>query len=213
MKRIVGVALCIMVWLISAAPAQVPATAPAAGAGQAAADDQVPMEEIAALRNGILDAMSKGDMEKMMTYLHPDIIVTWANAEVSHGPAQVRAYYSKMMEGPNRIVQSLTANPTIEGRKMYGPNALISYGSLGDHYKLTDGSEFVMNARFSSLLVREDGKWLIKGFHSSGNLFDNQVMWIAVKRTATWVGIGAGAVGALVGFLLAKLFAARRKTA
>jgi hypothetical protein len=205
-------ALCLILCCSIAAPAQDAATRPAGAPGAAANNaSDVPMEEIAALRNGILDAMNKGDLDKMMTYLHPDIVVTWANAEVSHGPAEVRAYYEKMMTGPNKRVESLSATPTIEGRKMYGPDALISYGTLGDKYKLTDGSDFVMNARFSSLLVKDNGRWLIKGFHSSGNIFDNPVMWIAVKRTATWVGIGAGAAGAIVGFILAKALGARRR--
>jgi ketosteroid isomerase-like protein len=205
-----GLALCLMLCLISFAPAQSPAPPPATGAAQASADDGVPMEEIAAIRNGILDAMNKGDLDRVLTFLHPEIVVTWANGEVSHGPAGVRAYYDKMMKGPDRRVESLSLTPTIEGRKMYGPNVLISYGNLGDHFKLTDGTEFNMNSRFSSLLVKEDGKWLMKGFHASGNIFDNPVMWIAVKKVGTWVGIGAGVAGAIVGFILAKILGGRR---
>lgn len=222
MKTLRCLALSLLLLSPSAAQVAPVATGPAAptsaaptGAGGAPATgrDEAPLEEIAAVRNGILEAMNKGDLDGVMRFLHPEIVVTWANAEVSHGPAGVRAYYDKMMTGSNRIVASLKINPTIEGRKMYGPNTLISYGSLGDEYKLTDGSDFTMNARFSSLMVKEDGRWLIKGFHSSGNLFDNPVMWIAVKRTAMWVGIIAGAAGALVGFILARLMKSRANRA
>jgi hypothetical protein len=171
--------------------------------------DEQTLNEISAIRNGMVDALNKGDIDKLLTYVHPDVIVTWANAEVSHGPAEVKQYCQRMLEGTNKRVESVTVSPTIEGRQLYGKNVLISYGTLGDRFKLTDGSDFTLNSRFSSLLVNENGKWMIKGFHASANIFDNPVQGIVIKRVALFAGLIAGAVGLIVGFIAGKLL--RRK--
>jgi uncharacterized protein (TIGR02246 family) len=213
MKRQIGVLLmCLVVALVSfgqTGPAPTTATAPAASSGILDPNDPT-MLEIKAMRDGLVDAFNKGDMEKVLTYVHPDVTVTWANAEVSHGHKGVREYHDKMMKGPEKRVDWVKINPKVEGRKMYGADALISFGSLDDVYHLTDGSEFNMQSRFSSLLVRENGKWLIKGFHASGNLFDNPVQNIVVKKVSLWVGIIAGVVGLLLGMGLMAMMKRKR---
>jgi hypothetical protein len=118
-----------------------------------------------------------------------------------------------MMSGPNKQVNSLHIDPKIDGRKLYGPNVLISFGALNDEFNLTDGSKFNMNSRFSSLLVKENGKWLIKGFHASGNLFDNPVLWIGVKKTAIWTGGIAGVIGLVLGMIVMAALRRRPVTA
>jgi len=174
-------------------------------------DDPV-LKEIADVRNGIIDAFNKRDIDRVLSYLHPDIVVTWADAEVSHGPAEVKKYYEKMITSPNHIVESLQLAPVVDGRSLYGPNVAISYGHLNDEFKLTDGTEFKMDSRFSSLLVKENGKWLMKGFHASGNLFDNPVQKIILKKMALWTAMISIAIGLLFGYLGARLMA-RRKAA
>jgi hypothetical protein len=188
-----------------------PATDRGGGGAAAGAVDDATMAEIAAMRNALVEAFNKGDLDKVLAHVHPEIVATWANAEVSHGHAGIRAYYNKMMSGPDKRVESLRIDPKVDGRKLYGANVLISFGSLNDEFHLTDGSKFNMNSRFSSLLVKENGKWLIKGFHSSGNLFDNPVLSIYVKKTALWTGVIAGVLGLVLGILLMAVL--RRKPA
>jgi len=186
------------------------ATTPAVASAPDATDPEV-LKQIAEIRNGMVDALNKKDFDKVLTYLDKDIVVTWANAEVSHGPAEVKAYCDKMMNGPEKIVESMHANPVVEGRKLYGPDVLISYGSLGDEFTLTDGRKFALNSRFSSLLVRENGVWKLKGFHASANVFDNPILGIAAKKVGLWAGVGCGVLGLLVGFVLAKVTGRKAK--
>ena len=191
------------------APAQTAASTMAT-ASLSSDPDEATLKEIKEIRDGMIDALNKNDMEKELTYLHPEIIVTWANGEVSHGPKEVKAYCDRMLNGPGKIVEKITANPEIEGRKLYGPNVLISYGNLRDTFKLTDGKEFTLNSRFSSLLVRENGKWLLKGFHASANVFDNEIQTIIVKKVALWTGIGAAVVGLVIGFIAGRATGKKR---
>jgi ketosteroid isomerase-like protein len=211
MKRMIW--CCVFLALLAGAGIEAqttPAMAPAATAASSPADDAEVMKQIAEIRNGMVDALNKKDFDKVLTYLDKDIVVTWANAEVSHGPAEVKAYCDKMMNAPDKIVESIHANPAVEGRKFYGPDVLISYGTLGDEFTLTDGRKFNLNSRFSSLLVRENGVWKLKGFHASANVFDNPILGIAIRKVGLWVGIGAGVMGIGLGFVLGKMRAKKR---
>src|SRR5258705_513243 len=66
--------------------------------------------ELRALRDGLLDAVNKGDIEKQLGFLHTNVVITWHNAEVSRGRDGVRQYYNRMVNGPKKIVESFRAD-------------------------------------------------------------------------------------------------------
>ena len=153
--------------------------------------------EIKELRDNLVDAFNKREVDRMLSYLHPDIVVTWQNAEVSHGREGVRKYYDRMMVGPDSVVVDMKSNPVVEGRRMYGDTS-VSYGAMNDWFKLREGTEVALNSRFSAHLARQpDGKWLVTGFHASSNAFDSDVHRLYARKAGTMAGI-AGAVAGLV---------------
>lgn len=165
--------------------------------------------ELRAVRDGLLDAMAKGDIERQLTYLHPNIVITWHNAEVSRHRDGVRAYLNRMLTGPNKIVASYNADVNVdELSALYGGTTAVSWGSATEHFKLSNGMTFDLPARWSATLVKEDGKWLIANLHASDNLFDNPLL-NATKRTTYW----AGGIGAAAGLLIGLLMARKRKPA
>lgn len=163
---------------------------------------------ITTLREGLIDSFVKADIDRLLTFLDPDVIVTWQNAEVCRGPDAVRAYYQRMMTGENRVVREVKAAPEVTGRHIYGDWA-ISWGNLRDHFVLTDGSDLPFNTVFTATIAKRGDRWLVRGFHASVNAFDNPVLGLAIKKTAWRVGLGALLLGLLIGLLLARMF--RRK--
>lgn len=162
-------------------------------------------DELRALRKGLTDAVNHHDLDALLTFLDKDVVVTWQNAEVSVKPEGVRAYYDRMMKGPNRIVENFSIDPTVdELTHLYGDTG-VAYGSSKDHFTLTDGKDFDMLTRWSATLVKKDGKWLVASFHASTNMFDNPLLYIAMRQTAYWVGGIAVLVGLALGFILARL--------
>jgi ketosteroid isomerase-like protein len=180
-----------------------PSTSPATSAPAVSA-------EIDQLREGLVEAFTQKDADKLMTYLHPDIVVTWQNGEVSKGRDAVKAFYNRMLVGNDAVCESVSAHPVVEGRSVNGDTA-ISYGHMDDTFRLKDGSEFHLDSRFSAWLERDNGKWLLRGFHLSANVFDNDIQKLAVRKTATWTAFIAGAAGALAGWILSKLIRGRNK--
>jgi ketosteroid isomerase-like protein len=165
---------------------------------------------ITQLREGLIDSFVKADVDQLLTFLDPDVVVTWQNAEVCRGPEAVRAYYQRMMTGPNRIVREVKASPEVIGRNVYDDWA-ISWGNLRDHFVLTDGSDLPFNTVFTATIAKRGDRWLVRGFHASVNAFDNPVLGVAIKKTAWRVGVGALATGLLIGLVIGRML--RRKPA
>jgi ketosteroid isomerase-like protein len=171
--------------------------------------DEAVHNELRALRDGLLDAMNKGDIERELAYMHPNVVVTWHNAEVSRGRDGVRAYLTRMLSGPNRIVTSFSATVEVDELTiLYGANTGISFGSAIEHFKLKDGKTLDLPARWSATLIKDGDKWLIASLHASDNLFENPLLTIA-KKTSYWAGGVCLVLGLIVGFAIGR----RRKEA
>ena len=207
---------CLMASPLWAAQIEKPADLDAAVAkleketgGDKTAKENPAHEELRALRKGMIEAIEKGDIDKLLTYLDPDVVVTWENGEVSRKPAGVKEYWDRMMKGPQRVVESVTIDPTAdELTHLYGDTG-IAFGSSHDHYKLADGKDFDLLTRWTATLVRKGGTWKVAAFQAGVNMFDNAVLRLAVVRTAWWAGGIAAIVGLLVGFVIARVFRKR----
>src|SRR6185369_7724843 len=149
----------------------IPAVAPA----QVAATDTEADQAITKLREGLVDSFNKGDMDRLLSYLDTNAVVTWQNGEVCEGPAAVKAYYERMMKGDHPIVSKVTADPKVLGRHVQGDWA-VSWGNMNDNFVLADGRELPLNSHFTATIVRRGDRWLVSAFHVSVNAFDNPVM-------------------------------------
>src|SRR4051812_7027966 len=99
-------------------------------------------QELRQLRDGLVAAMNKGDLEGTLKFLHTNCVITWHNAEVSRGHEGVRAYFNRVMTGPNKIVESFHCQPTVDELTiLYGDNVGICYGSSDEHFKLSTGKD------------------------------------------------------------------------
>src|SRR6187549_883692 len=92
--------------------------------------DEATHDELRALRDGLLDAISKGDIERELTYFHPNAVITWHNAEVSRGRDGIRKYMVRMLEGPEKVLESFKADVKVDELTiLYGGDTGIAFGS------------------------------------------------------------------------------------
>jgi uncharacterized protein (TIGR02246 family) len=155
------------------------------------------------LRDAMVNAVNKGDIEALLPLVTQNVVFTAMNGEVCRGHDALRAYFNKMMKDPGHIVESLHVNPTADRlTDLYGTTG-VSYGSSVDHYKLTTGQEFDINARWSATLVKENGTWQLASFQSSANVFDNPILNKATS-TLYWGAGGAGVIGLLLGLVIGR---------
>ena len=171
---------------------------------QAPSKDEATHNELRALRDGLLGAIHKRDLDAQLGYLHPNVVVTWQNAETSRGHEGVRRYLDGLLRGAAKVVDDYSTEVNVDELTiLYGGDTGISFGSAVDHFKLSNGSTLDIPSRWSATLVKQDGKWLIASVHSSTNLFDNPLL-AAAKRLAYIAGGVCLLAGLVVGFFLGR---------
>jgi ketosteroid isomerase-like protein len=165
-------------------------------------NDEATHNELRALRDGLIDAVNKNDIERQLTYLHPNVVSISPNGEVSRGREGVRAYWAKMMTGPQRVVESFHAEVKVDELTiLYGGDTGISFGTANQHYKLVNGTNLDLVTRWSATLVKEGDRWLVASFHASANVFDNPLLAMA-KRMSYLVGGLALVAGWIAGYFI-----------
>ncbi|HWF20041.1 MAG TPA: nuclear transport factor 2 family protein [Verrucomicrobiae bacterium] len=159
---------------------------------------------ITRLREGLVDSFNRGDIDKLLTFLDTNAVVTWQNGEVCEGTAAVKAYYDRMMKGDHPVVSKVTSNPKVLGR-LYQGDWAVSWGELNDTFVLTDGRELPLNSKFTATIARRGDLWLVTAFHVSVNAFNNPITALTVKRVSIIVGIAGLVAGLLAGMILMRL--------
>jgi ketosteroid isomerase-like protein len=160
--------------------------------------------ELRAIRDGLLAAMNKGDIEAQMNFLHTNVVVTWHNAAVSRGHDGVRKYLDEMLHGPKKIVEKFSAEVKVDELSiLHGADTAIAFGSAQEQFTLAGGHQFDFAGRWSATLVKDGGKWLIASLHTSDNIFDNPML-NAAKKLVGLVGGGAVFAGLVGGWLLGR---------
>jgi hypothetical protein len=156
------------------------------------------------LRGHLLDSINKMDIDGILEDLHPNVVVTWHNAEVSRGRQGVREYLNRMTGGPNPFVKSFKADVNVdELTALYGGSTGIAFGSSNEQFKLATGLDFTLHGRWTATLIRVNGKWLVASLHASTNLFDNPLLNLA--KRSLYIGVGISSVIALaIGLLLGR---------
>jgi ketosteroid isomerase-like protein len=166
----------------------------------AAAPGDPTHNELRALRTQMLDAIKSRDLERILTYVHPNVVITWQNQEVCRGRQGLRDFYKRMGKDAFRgyKVDPMPDELTI----LYGGDTGISFGGSVATLRLL-GKEYDFANRWSATLVKENGRWLLASYHVSNNTLDNPLV-NAAKQALYWVG-GIGFIaGVAVGLLLAR---------
>src|SRR6516225_9777980 len=131
-------------------------------------------EAITRLRPGLVDSFNHGDIDRLLTFLDTNAVVTWQNGEVCEGTAAVKDYYNRMMKGDQAVVSKVTSDPKVLGRHMQG-DWEVAWGELNDHFILTDGRDLPLNSRFTATVAKRGDVWKVSAFHASVNAFNNPI--------------------------------------
>lgn len=168
-----------------------------------AADDPV-HDELRALRAQLMDAIIKGDFDATARHVHPNVVITWQNAEVVRGVAGLREFYFRA--GKDAFKGYIVPPTPDELTILYGGDTGISFGRTVARYDVL-GKQLEIPSRWTATMVKENGHWLLASYHISLNAADNPLL-NAAKQGVYWTG----GVAALVGLFIGWLFGRRRKT-
>jgi ketosteroid isomerase-like protein len=173
-----------------------------------------------ALRESLLDAWTRRDMDALLVHMDPNIVVTWQNGEVSRGPEGIRKFYNEVMVGPNRLISDISSTLKVDELSiLHGDNTAIAFGSIHDDFTLNrgiartavlgSGDKFALDSRWTATIVKKDGQWKLASYHVSVDAFSNPILSKAVA-VAKPAAIIAGIVGLLLGAIVTWFFMRRR---
>jgi ketosteroid isomerase-like protein len=167
---------------------------------QASAAEDPAHNELRALRTEMIDAITKGDFNRVLRHVHTNVVVTWQNNDVCRGHQGLREFFNRM--GKDAFKGYKVPPTPDELTILYGGDTGVSFGQTVAQYKIL-GKDIEMKSRWTATLVKEDGRWLLASYHVSANPLDNPLL-NAAKGGLYWAGVGALAAGLIIGLLLGK---------
>jgi uncharacterized protein (TIGR02246 family) len=185
LKALVGVFCFCCVATAMAQPAPQPAEHPA-------------HNELRALRDDLLDALKKKDIDRMLSHLTDNVVITVQNGETLKGHDAVRAFHERMSGGDSPRVELLNSDFEVDDLStLIGDDTAIASGKMDDHFKMSNGMSFDLHSRWTATLVKPADQWKVAAFQISTDMFDNGVSRLQIR----WEGLKMGGIGIAVGLI------------
>jgi ketosteroid isomerase-like protein len=158
------------------------------------------------VRDEMLDAWKRRDIDALLAHVDPNVVVTWQNGTVSRGPDAIRAFYKSMLAGDAGVLASINSTLTVDDLSvLQGPDTAIAFGNIHDDMTFKRPLFFAgpttlsLNSRWTATLVRKAGEWKLASYQAGVNPFSNPILEMATRA--------AGRIGAAVGFIIGVLVA------
>lgn len=168
--------------------------------GTLSAQEDPAHQELRTVRTQIIDSITKGDIDAVLTHVHPDVVVTWQNSEVCRGKQGLKDFFERM---GRKSFKGYKVPPTPDDLTIFhGGDTGVSFGKTVAEYDLL-GKNYEIESRWTATLVKQDGKWLLAAYHISMNTLDNPLLTAAKK--GLYIAAGTGLViGVLIGLGISK---------
>jgi uncharacterized protein (TIGR02246 family) len=170
---------------------------PADAADPRAEDRQALIKVFHEVEMGINDQ----DIERMVAQMTPDATVTWLNGVISRGHDEIRAYYDRMVKGPDRILSKYSTDATLGAHARFYGDVAVADGSMEDSFVPVARKPFKLSSRWTSTSAKINGQWKVVALHLSANVFTNDLMNEA-KTAAKLAAVVGALAGLVVGGLL-----------
>lgn len=150
-------------------------------------------------------SINEQNLDRMVKQMDPAATVIWANGEVSRGPAEILAYYDRMVKGPDRVLSRYTTKAKLNGHARFlgDGTVAIADGTMEDEFTSTIRGPFKLNSNWTTTLAKINGEWKVVALHLSANVFNN-VLLDDAKKALTYTAGGGLLAGALIGWFLGR---------
>lgn len=176
-------------------PVEAPEPEPAPDPGPS---DEDLHNELRAFKDAMQAALNERDIDAIHDAVDANVIFTPMNGQIVRGPDEVRAYYERMLGGPDPFLADI--HTTFEADDLsilHDRKTAVAFGHSDGHYELSDGTFFDVEAVWVTTLRRgDDGEWKIASFSYSSSMFDNPIL--DMQREYFLMYGGAGLVVAIL---------------
>lgn len=150
-------------------------------------------------------SINSQSLDRMVKQLDPNATVVWGNGEVSRGPAEVLAYYDRMVKGKDRILTKYLTSAKLSGpaRFLGNGDVAVADGTMEDEYFPTIRGPFKLSSKWTTTAAKINGEWKVISLHLSANVFNN-VLLDEAKAALMYTGGGGLVGGGLIGWFLGR---------
>lgn len=156
-------------------------------------------------------SINSQSLDRMVQQMDASAIVVWANGEVSRGPAEVLAYYDRMVKGKDRLLTKYLTSAKLSGHARFLGNGdvAIADGTMEDEYFPIIRGPFRLSAKWTTTAEKINGEWKVVALHLSANVFNN-VLLDEAKAALMYTTGGGLLAGGLAGWFLGRRRRAQR---
>jgi ketosteroid isomerase-like protein len=134
-------------------------------------------EALRALKDKVIKALNNRDIKLLNSCFASDFVFTSINQATLTSAAQVEDFFQQTFDGPDSMLESMKCKPNADIlTRFIDANSGYCYGSNEETYKLKDGREVVQQARWTAVVVKENGEWKIAAAHAGVDFLDNPVL-------------------------------------
>jgi uncharacterized protein (TIGR02246 family) len=177
-------------------------------AGGAFAADAGSREEDRKLLRALMAEAEAGlnaqNIDRFSALMSDDVTVSWLNAEVSRGKAEVKAYYQRMVGGPGTILKKYVTKVSLSKPARFYGDIAIADGKAADEFHPHARGEFRLDSNWTSTMAKIDGQWKIVALHLSSNVFTNPLLAEA-EQMVYYAAAGGVLAGLVLMFLILRL--------
>jgi len=168
-------------------------------------------EQLLKILHEVESSINSQSLERMVQQMDANATVVWANGEVSRGPAEVLAYYDRMVKGKDRILTKYMTSAKLHGHARFlgDGSVAIADGTMEDEFYPVIRGPFRLSSKWTTTAARINGEWKIVGLHLSANVFNNTLLDEA-KKALMYVGGGGLLVGLLAGWGISRFLGRSR---
>jgi len=162
------------------------------------------------LRDTITRAVNTDNLDLITPLLHDDVSITMVDQTVITSAPQLKEYFDKMFKAEGSILEDVQIEPKADMETMLVSDRLgVNRGSSTDTYTLKAGRTVVLNTRWTSSVIKEDGRWKLLTLHVGVDMLDNPIL-AAIGQLKYWWGAIGLLLGMIAMFVLGRLLRARR---
>jgi ketosteroid isomerase-like protein len=170
------------------------------GAGAVHATGPDPREDDRKMLRALMTEAEAGinaqSAERLIALMSDDVTVSWLNAEVSRGKAEVKAYYQRMVGGDGTILKKYLTKVSLSAPARFYGDIAIADGKAADEFFPHARGVFRLDSNWSSTMAKIDGQWKIVALHLSANVFTNPLL--AEAERMVYYAAGGGLLAGLV---------------
>ncbi|MBI2687249.1 MAG: hypothetical protein HYX27_13100 [Acidobacteria bacterium] len=163
-------------------------------------------EQLIQILREVEASINAQSLDGMVQQMDAKATVVWANCEVSRGPAEILAYYDRMVKAKGAILTKYTTKAELSGpaRFLGDGTVAIADGEMEDEFTPVIRGPFRLRSRWTTTIAKIDGQWKVVGLHLSANVFNN-VLLDEAKRALLYAGAAGVVLGMLLCWLLGRL--------